>query len=198
MIGRAISRQLLRMLPRYKKRVSIPELLLYCTPLGVAGHATDSVPFSPISRPKVQKTELYPVEKTEALQSLEILAWWKAPCSITHWREAVIENPNFMQEEYDHLVKYSAIPEEVHTAYSDELTKALAPLDKLLWDMAPSKGLIYMVQHPEYQKEWDFNWNKRQKLQANQRPERLKIHRRLHRKYYHEYGIAFNENLWTL
>lgn len=138
------------------------------------------------------------MEKTESLQSLEVLAYLHVPCSITHWREAVIENPNFMQDEYDHLVKYSSIPEEVHKAWNDELMTALKPLEEVLWNMAPSKGILYMVQHPEYQQEWDFNWNKRQELQATQRPERLKIHRRLHMKYYYEYGIAFNDKIWTL
>lgn len=135
------------------------------------------------------------MEKTEALQSLEWLAACKLPCGVTHWAEAVIENPNFMQDDYDHLVKYSAIPEDIHVAHSQELYAALKPLDDALWGMAPSKGILYMVQHTEYQEEWNANWNKREELRAVQHPERLKIHQRLHRKYYYEYGIRFNEKL---
>lgn len=135
------------------------------------------------------------MEKTYALESLEWLAACNLPSSVTHWTEAVIENPNFMQEDYDHLVKFSAIPEEVHKAYSDELFEALKALDSVLWSAGPSKGIIYMVQHPEYQEECNANWKKREELRALQIPERIKIHRRLHRKYYHEYGIRFNEKL---
>lgn len=135
------------------------------------------------------------MEKTEALRSLEWLAAVHAPCSCIHWEQAVIENPNFMQEDYDHVVKFSAIPEEVHAAHSQELFAALKPLDDVLWQSGPSKGFIYMVQHPEYQKEWNDNWNKREDQRKLQQEERLKIYRRLHRKYYHEYGIAFNEKV---
>lgn len=135
------------------------------------------------------------MEKTEALVRLEWLAALKLPTSATHWSEAVIENPNYMQEDYDHLVKFSAIPEEVHKAHSDELFEALKELDTALWSAGPSKGIIYMVQHPECQQEWNGNWKKREDMRATQLPERIKIHRRLHRKYYHEYSIRFNEKL---
>ncbi len=135
------------------------------------------------------------MQKTEILQYLETLAWMNLPCSVPDWRQAVIENPNFMQEEYDHLVKFESIPEEIHLAHSAELMAALQPLEVVLQETGPSPGIIYIVQHPEYQQEWDANWKKREELRALQHDERLKIYRRLHRKYYYEYGIAFNSKL---
>lgn len=138
------------------------------------------------------------MEKTDALDRIEWLAALNLPCSITDWRQAVIENPNFMQKDYDHLVKFEAIPEEVHTQYFNELTAATKHLDNELWIGSPSKGIIYMVTHPEYQKEWEETMNKREEIRKAQQPERLKIHKRLHRKYYYEYGIAFNPNIYTL
>lgn len=132
------------------------------------------------------------MKKSEALERIEWLAAMNVPCSVSDWRDAVVENPNFMQEDYDHFIKYSAIPEEVLSEYFSELSAANKPLDDAAWNMAPSKGIIYMVQHPEYQQEWNENWKKRQIMLEAQKEERLAIEKRLHRKYLHEYGIKFN------
>jgi len=136
------------------------------------------------------------MEKTEALERIEWLAALRLPCGISDWRQAVIENPNFMQKEYDHLVKFEAIPEEVHTAYFDELHLALKPLEDVLWAGSPSKGIIYMVMHPEYQAEWEEQMKRREGILETQKEDRLKIHKRMHRKYYYEYGISFNPNTY--
>lgn len=68
-----------------------------------------------------------------------------------------------------------------------------------------SKGIIYMVQYPEYQQEWNEyqqewneNWRKREEIRKGQQDERLTIHKKLHRKYYAEYGISFNPNIYDL
>lgn len=134
------------------------------------------------------------MEKTEALERIEWLNAMKLPCALSDWRDAVMENPNFMQEDYDHLVKYSAIPEEVLNEYFTELNKVLKPLNDAAWNKVPSRGIIYMVAHPEYQQEWNENWKKREAILETQKEERLAIEKRLHKKYLHEYSIIFKPN----
>lgn len=135
------------------------------------------------------------MEKTQALLDLEFRAMLNLPCSCTDWAVAVTENPNYCQEDYDHFIKYSAIPKEVIDDYFKELHELLKPLEDVVCSMAPSKGIIYMVTHPEYQEEWNNNWKKSQEIMATQKEERLKIHKRMHRKYYEEYGIKFNPKI---
>lgn len=135
------------------------------------------------------------MEKTQELLDLEFKSYLGFPCGIAEYEAAVISNPNYLPDEYDHLVKYSAIPKEIIDEWLNDLAELSKPLDEEVYNSTePSKGLIYMVMHPEYQEEWQRNMDVHSKIRKEQEPKRLAIHKKLHHKYFYEYGIKFTPN----
>lgn len=126
---------------------------------------------------------------------LHMMSFLKAPVGLSQWLETVLNNPAYFPDDYDHIVKYSAIPEEVHQAYWEYLQFRLKPFDDALPTMTPSKGVLYMIDHPEEKALWDKEWNLHWERKEEQKEARTRIYQAAHRKYYAEYGIKFNPNI---
>lgn len=129
------------------------------------------------------------------VMGLHVLSMAKLPVGASHWRRVVIDNPSWFPDDYDHIVKYSAIPEEVHDAFWVERKQLLQPLEEELPGLRGGMGILHLLQHPDDKQEHDRLWKLHWDARKEQLPQRIAIEKKLHRKYYYEYGIKFNPTL---
>ena len=101
------------------------------------------------------------------------------PLGHRNYISTVKKYPEYFPKEYAHIIKYEAIPNEVH----DEYFKEYWEFTEELWKDAPkSGGLMAMANNTEEYKKW-------QETYGRLRPFEIAKEKELHKKYYTKYGL---------
>lgn len=106
----------------------------------------------------------------------------KQPVSASLFNEAVTEYPSYFPEEAEARRKWDTIPQKVHEAYWMEYWK----LHNKICNAIPHYGLgiLFYSDNPEQYIEY-------QNAMAIAEPKLERLKKKLHKKYYAEYGIDY-------
>ena len=103
------------------------------------------------------------------------------PIGISMFDECVKEYPEYFPDEVEYSRKWNSIPQSVHDEHNSE--RAIIH-EKCYKGLPQSKGMYWLVNHPDEYEEWLVGYNKARKKE-------VAMLRVLHRKTYGKYGIKF-------